>query len=194
MSGVAFPSTGPGGLISTFRGTAGVERRSSGRGELGGDLGGWRSPLSASHATGQVSPAPAGAKGGSCWGGWEEGERERERPPWPPFAGGGSANLQGMASSGDGGSAGGWRGQVRQALPAGRCAVPAGEGRGRALCFHCLLVLLHRPSLCQPSEWEPCLPAAPLLIRASAARACPSAAARPPSASPPTAFKFFDTI
>lgn len=43
MSGVAFLSTGLGGLISAFRGAAGVERRSSGRGVTRG-AGAPRSP------------------------------------------------------------------------------------------------------------------------------------------------------
>lgn len=68
----------------------------------------------------------------------------------------------------------------------GRGAVPAGEGRRGALSFHCWPVLLHRPSLCQPSEWEPCLPAAPLLIRASAAARPPSASLPPPLLNPLT--------
>lgn len=132
MTGVVFPSTRLEGLISAFRGIAGVERRLSGSRELGGDLGGWRSllPSSSSHATGQVSPALARAKGGSCWGGQEEGERERERPPRPPLAGDGSANSQGMASGGSW-SAGGRRGWISQALPAGALCCAGGRGAPR---------------------------------------------------------------
>lgn len=148
-------------LISAFRGAAGVERRLSGGGELGGDLGGWRSQhssssSSSSHAAGQASPPPAGARAGSFREGREGGEAERGRPPRPSFADGGSANLQGRAA--------GEAGSGRRCRPR-RCAVPAGEGRRGALSsalpllsFHCLPVLLHRTSLCQPSEWEPCLP------------------------------------
>lgn len=87
-------------------------------------------------------------------GGWEEGKRE-------------------------------W--QQERLRSARRCELGrwlVGEGHRGALSFHCLPVLLHRPSLCQPSEWQLCPPVAPLLIRASAARACPSTAAWPPLASP----------
>lgn len=65
MSGVAFPSTGLGGLISAFRGAAGVERRSSGGGghEVPWGAG---APALLLQATGRASPGPCGA--GCCSG------------------------------------------------------------------------------------------------------------------------------
>lgn len=151
------------GLINAFRGADGVERRLSGGRELGADLGSWRSPFSSFSPLLARPPlnVPCLAVPHSfpvpctgVWGGWEEGKRE-------------------------------W--QQERLRSARRCELGrwlVGEGHRGALSFHCLPVLLHRPSLCQPSEWQPCPPVAPLLIRASAARACPSTAAWPPLASP----------
>lgn len=65
MSGVAFPGTGLGGLISAFRGAAGVERRSSGG---GGREVTWRAGAARSPSPGPrpglpwACPGPCGAR------------------------------------------------------------------------------------------------------------------------------------
>lgn len=182
MTGVAFPSTEPGGLISAFRGTAGVERHLSGSREPGGNPGGAAAPRSPP-PTLQVSLLPARARGGSSRGGQEAGEPERGRSLQPPSPAVARLICRGCSAERQGQEGAAGRGAAL------RCAALAAEGRRGALSFHCLPVLLHRPFLCQPSEWESCLPAAPLLIRASAARACPTTAA-----SAPIAFKCFDII